>query len=290
MIGNFRILSPNVLDDASIGVSPAAEPLLPVAYLQDPGRSRLWRSTSTALQTIIGDFPEPVSISGFNLYRHNLTSDATLRLRFFSATGLGGNLLFDSQPMAIQGSGAGTIIRKGWGEFAWGPDPWGGGNVFLGWATAYTSAWLDALIVQIRSFSLEVSDASNPAGFLQASRMSLGNYFSPRKNISWGMEFGWDDNSTQYRTDGGSLRTDPRESYRKWSLKMAHLADDERERLTEVLRLAGKRKDMFISIYPGAGGDKERNFSGQVKIVDPLPRFRYTRHENSEIEMHFEET
>lgn len=261
MIANVRLIYDNAADRATLAASPALVSTLPVTNLQDPSRSRPARTTSTADQVVTGEWSRLEMIGGMALSRHNLSSAATLRLELFSGAGLTGTLLFDS----------GTVLAVsafGWGEFGWGMTGWGG-TVFDSWPDRFSNLYFTAVLA--RSFRLTIKDASNSAGYLQCGRLFLGPYFEPISNMSYGLTCGPEEESQQARTDGGTLRTDPLGSFRRWLFDLDWVEPAERATLTEILRLKGKRADMFINCFPGAGGVQERDHAGAVKLTQ-LPK------------------
>lgn len=270
MTGHIRIITPNAADIATLSVSPAAAATLPVTNLQDQTRTRVWRSTSIAQQVISFNWSSGVSLSAFSLVRHNLSPSATIRLRIWNSENQTGTVLYDSGTVAL-----GTSLP--WGIFVWGVDPWGGGNIFSGWAYSFTTLWF-ATVIAARSGSLVIDDAGNAEGYIQASRLFLGPYFSPSINAGdGGLKIGWAESSNQQRTDGGSLRTDGILPNRRISFRLAHLPEVERIQLFEIARVVGLRRDFFLSIFPEDGTATERDFAGQMKFVDPLPEFTYAR-------------
>lgn len=277
---NVRIITPNDADAATLTASPAAVATLPVTNLQDPTRARLWRSISAVPQTIFGDWADAYSVSGFALVRHNLTPNATLRLKIYDGPGQTGMMLYDSGNTAI-----GTAI--GWGELVWGRDAWGGSNIFSGWAYAFTTLWFSADYA--RSFSLTITDTANPDGYLQASRLFLGQYFEPLMNFDYGVSLGWEESSKQQRTDGGTLRTDAFDPYRRITFSLSNLGDGERAQLMEIARKVGMRDDLFLSCFPGQGGAKERDYAGQMKAVQ-VARLSHPRLDRFKTELIFEES
>lgn len=261
MTTNIRLLTPNLSDDCTLTVSPAAVATLPVTYLQDQTRARMWRSTSTADQTIYGDWATPQTISGMVLSRTNLTTSATLRLRLYSGAAQTGSLLYDS-----------TAITKA-GDLSWGY------RDFPMWFTATAS---------VRSFSLVVSDSSNASGYVQASRLVIGAYFEPTYNISFGISLEWAESSKQERTDGGTLRTDGKLPYRIWRFKFGWLNESERASLLEVVRNIGLREDFYVSVFYTDGGVKERDYAGVVKITS-MPKIIHDRVGNFATDLVLEE-
>ncbi len=255
---NFRLIAPNAFDAATLTGSPAMVATLPVGNLQDAARARVARSVGLpATQYVRGDWPASQACSGFALWRHNLTGAATLRLKLWAGAGQTGTLLYDSGAVAI-----GDIIP--YGEYVYGVDTYGAW-LFQDWPVACAILWFAS--VSALSFELAIADPANTAGYVQASRVYLGQYFSPAKNFSYGGKLRWEDDSTQERTDGGSLRTDTREPYRVLRIPLDNLTEVERAALSEILRINGKSRDMFASGFPEDGGTKDRDYSFAAKII-----------------------
>ena len=278
MSANIRLIYDNAADRATLAASPALVTTLPVGNLQDPSRGKPARTTSTADQVITGDFPGIELIGGMAITRHNLSSSAQLRLELFASTGLGGALLFDSALFN-------AIPAFGWGEFGWGAAGWGG-SVFDDWPDRFSTLYFVAVLA--RSFRLTIKDAANPAGYMQIGRLFLGPYFEPSENMSYGLNCAPVEDSKQTRTDGGTLRTDPSGSYRRWSFSLDALPAEERVVITEIMRKQGKRKDMFLNCFPGVGGVKERDYAGAVKLTK-LPDVPHDYYNNWRAALEFEE-
>lgn len=255
MAANVRIITPNESDDAVLSASPALVSTLPVANLQDQTR-KVARTSSLATQHIYGNFNATKQISAFALVRHNLTAAGTYRLKLYDGLNQTGTLVYDSGSIAL-GS------PKGWGEFVWGVDPWGADS-FSGWPSAYVVQYFTQ--VTALSLDLQLDDPANTSGYMEAARLFIGSYFEPSKNMAWGLNMSWQENSTQERTDGGTLRTDARQPYRRWAFSLELLTQGERAQLANIFRKVGLRNDMFLSCFPAQGGQKEIDYAGAVKL------------------------
>jgi hypothetical protein len=258
---NLRLVASNDGDTAAL-TSGDFESTLPVGNLQLEGRARVARTTdATGAKTILGEWPAFKIISCCVLYNNNLTGGATWRLECFDGAAQSGTKVYDSGTVA-------ALPAKGWGEFVWGVDPWAA-TVFTGWGAAYSVLWFTG--VTVRSWRITLTDASNPAGFLQAKRLVMGNYFEPAVNAEYGLQLQWEDDSAQQRTQGGSLRTDRRARYRSLAGTLGRLDASERAVFMEACRVAGLASEIFVSVYPGAGGSQERDYSMLGKFVR-MPR------------------
>lgn len=277
-MSNMRIVTSNVSDSATLSSGDFAA-TLPVGNLQLEGRARVARTTNaTGTKTVNGDLAAAAVVGACVLYNHNLTSAATWRLRLWSGVGQTGTLMHDSGTV-------GALPALGWGEFGWGAVPWGA-SVFYGWGAAFSVLWIPA--VGARSFRVEITDAANPAGYLQAKRLLVGPYFEPAVNVSYGLQLYWEDNSTQRRTQGGSLRTDARVRFRRLKGELDHLTTAERAVAVETLHQVALRAETFISVFPGYGGALERDYSLLGKFT-AMPQFTHGQVASHSAQLAFEE-
>lgn len=262
MSDNLRLIAINEFDSATVAVSPAAASGLPITNLQDSKRARVWRSTSTADQVITGNFSGAVPVDGLVLWRHNLSGAGTWQVELFSSDNQV-NEIYDSGELAVY-----DILPLG--ELDFGADPLGL-SVFSEWGWAYSVLWLPELKMP-RSYRITLSDADNADGYLQASRLVIGRGMQPEYNASWGGSLAWVDESKHQRMAGGSLHVEQVEVYRELEISLDWLTDVDRRRLTEAQRRSGKRGEVFISLYPGAGGAKERDHSlvGRMATTNPF--------------------
>lgn len=259
MGAKLRIIAPNYADDAVLTDSPAMAAALPVANLQDSARARVARSVGLpAPQYVRGNWNESKAVNGFAIWRHNLRATALVRLKLWANQNQAGTLLYDSGAVTI-----GTIIP--YGEFVYGVDVYGGW-LFTNWAASYTTLWFDQ--VHALSFELQMTDAGNPDGYMQVCRLFLGKYWSPSVSHSFGHQMRWQDESTQERTDGNTLRTDPREPFREFRVPVDWLSEADRQALAELIRANGKAKDMFFSLHPDDTGTKGRDYTAACKATD----------------------
>lgn len=265
-MSNLRLVAVNQVDSATLGASPSMSSTLPVTNLQDTRRAKVARTTSTADQTITGNFAAAVVCSAAALWRHNLTSAGTWRIELYSDDDQTGTKVYDSGDTL-------AYTAKCLGDLDWGTDPLGA-SVFTGWSFLYSILWFSP--VPAKSFRLTLKDASNPAGYMEASRLVIGVHLEPAANMEYGCELGWKDDSRQVRMDGGSLHVESVEVYRTAAFELGWLADTERAKWLEIARKTGKRGEVLLSLYPTVGGAKERDhtFLGRLSATEPLNHHR----------------
>lgn len=257
-MANFRVISTNDADAATL-TSGDFLAALPVTNLQIEGRARVARTANaTGNKVVNGNWPTPKVVSALVLYGCNFTSQATLRLELFDGANQTGATVYDSGAVP-------ALEALGWGEFGWGLVPWGA-TVFNGWASTFSVLWLPAFYAA-RSFRITVADAANPAGYLQLKRLLIGSYFEPAVNPDYGMQLHWQSNDQQVRTMASSVRTDIRARYRVLNGTLAGLDPAERAIFMEIARTVGLAAELFVSVYPSAGGATLRDYSMLCKFT-----------------------
>lgn len=262
---NIRIITPNESDAAVLTAAPALVATLPQTNLQDQARERVARTTGLTAQDIKGVLPSSKWVSALALTRHNLTSVATWRLRLYSDAAWT-TLVYDSTAVP-------AVAAKSLGDLEWGIDPLGA-SVFTGWAHAFSCMWFAPVIA--RSFIVTLADGANPAGYMEASRLFLGRYLDSLYNFEWGLRLAWEEDTTQERTDGGTLRSDGVEPNRRMSFRLAWLSPTDRPKFLEWARRDGLRNDFFASGHPTYGGALERDHAMSGKLAE-TPVFAQTR-------------
>jgi len=254
----IRFLLKNLVDLATLSSSDFAASL-PVTNLQTEGRGKVARtSNATGTKTINGNLAASSSINCVVLSRHNLTSAATWRLQLYSAA---------NQVTQVYDSGAVT------------PSP--AASVFSEWdAGSQFSVLYFSTVASVLSFRVELANATNPAGYLEAKRLMLGSYFEPSINVEYPLSLDWRDDSVQRRTMGSSIRTDGRAKYRCLAGSMGRLTEAERATFADACRYAGTSREVWVSAWPGATGAQERDYSlvGKFRSLPRCANHEYNNH------------
>jgi hypothetical protein len=261
MPSNLVMCVKNAIDYATLAASPALISTMPEGHLRLPARGRVARSTSAAAQEISFTWGgQGYYLNFLTLMRHNLEPAATMRVQLF-ATASFTTQIYDSGNVAAYS--AATL-----GDLDFGVDPLGSG-VFDGFLGQRFSTFYFTRVLAL-SGKITITDTGNSASYVEASRLYAGDAteFTYNPNAS---RFGWKDNTEQSRGAGGSLRSDAGISFRKLDLTMAWVSASQRNQLADMLRFAGRRKDIFLSLYPSVGGEKERDYTMLAKFVSDMP-------------------
>ncbi len=259
-MANIRMQTTFAGDLATLSASPAVAASMPVTNLLNMVRYRVMRTTGLADQQIKGTLASPALFSMMWLILCNLTGLATIRVQIYTDAAWT-TLAYDSGVVA-------ALQMRPLSELVWGVDPLGM-TYYSGFAKANAGMYFTPVGGQ--SFTITISDPNNPAGFMEVSRLLMGGHFEFAYNPKYGMKFGWDENTNQQRSDGGSLRSVARANFRKLSIDFSLLPDSDRHVLSDLYRNVGKIKDFLVSVYPGSGGAYERDYTMQAKMVGSLP-------------------
>lgn len=237
-MSNLRIIHDNAADRAMLTASSQAGALGP-ANLQRERKSAVLRSVGTAL-TITATLPLGEIVGGVVLPFCNLTSNAKIRVRGFAAPG-------DAVPVIDTG----LVLACAYaplGAWDWGATAMAV-NAFSFGGGAYARAWFPRATA--RQFVIDLADPGNPAGYIECSRLVMGNYWEPEINASYGASVTPLDTSTLYRTAAGEQRVAAGSTYRKLSLPLEHMTSLDRASVWRLVRGSGKRRPILVSLFPG---------------------------------------
>lgn len=171
-MGNPVIATPALSDAATLTAS-SAPATLPVSNLQGEQPGVVWRALDPAASWVEVDLGAASAINLVALLHHNLGSAATWRIR---AAATQGDLT------AAPGYDSTAIT-------AW---PTAG---LEDWGTVNSVLWLAAAPQSFRWWRIDLADAANPAGFLEAGRLYIADAWQPSRNLEYGWSTAWQDPS-----------------------------------------------------------------------------------------------
>lgn len=238
----LRVIYQNLADAATITASSTASGSTPATNMQKDVKSLVWRSVGTTASLTVNLAADSI-VGGVALPFCNLTSTATIRVRGYSAVDATGTLLFDT-----------TVIDacpyQPLGLWAWGSIPLGLNTYAYGGGT-YGRAWL-ANDEQISCVSLliELIDSFNTAGYIEASRLIIGAYWSPIYNTSFGLSTTTKDLSSHERSEAGDLVTNRGIRYNSMNFDLKWLTPSDRLEFSKITKGSGLPKPLFISLFP----------------------------------------
>lgn len=252
---NLRIVYQNLADTSTITASSTAAGLV-ASNLKLDAKSLVWRSTATTA-TLTVTLATTSTINCIILPFCNLTRTAIISI---NASGLLPDDIL-ACPYTNPGEWASTLIPTGTSKYSY-----GGGT----YARVYFSP------VTVSSLQINISDPGNTAGYIEASRLIVGNYWSPTFNTSFGLTVSPKDMTTNARSEAGDLVSNRGITYNTMSFDLKYLDTTDKTQLLSILKGNGKSKPIFISLFP-EDDDVSKEGAHQIygKLTD-LSGIQYT--------------
>lgn len=259
---NFKLLVDNYYDQATLALSTgteAGEMLL--SNTQQYGNEMRFVSTDFNQVVITGNFDIAKLLSGFVLYRHNLSNTATFQLEIFDDLNQVGVKVYDSLTTP-------AVQQRNYDEWDWRIEKLVS-SPFDNWAVRFSQLWFAEVFGL--SFRITINDPDNEAGEIEVTRIYMGRTFSPSRNFNWGQKTQVKSNSKQVRTDGASLYTKVKKKFRHVTFS-AMLSDIDRVAFFNATDHLGKDIDFFITLYPNSNNQQEMEsaLAGKFTVIPAL--------------------
>lgn len=244
-MANMRVIADNVALVASSLTSATTEATLPLTNMLNDRKSRVARSTGVNWSFEV-NFSVDTLVKAVALAFTNLTPLATMRVRGYassSATVGVTTALFDVTAALCCPAKLSTVRQDGLSNPAL-----FGVNGFSQGYHSYAVRWFEGGTV--RKIAIDISDSTNPAGYLEASRLIMGTYWSPQYNPDYGLQMVTQDTSKSERTDGSDSLTDRGIRFKRMSMNLSQMQSADREAFYDLLALHGTSRPLFISVFP----------------------------------------
>lgn len=251
---------PDEFEYATVAASPAVEPLMPASFAQIDDRSFFLRSIGIADLTVT-----------FNWGGNNRYIDSFLMEQH---TGYGGNVrleLFaedDSATSRVYDSGTGVIIANLVVAESF---PWGIAKLGLPLddqlanEAPYSSFFAG---VQCASGKLTFSNCQDL--YWQIGRILMGRRREAPYNPDHGMSFGKSSNHDHKRKRGGGLDSATAALFAVMKANMFQCTEAERAAWKDLVEAITNRT-VGVSLFPGAGGRKERDHVAIMALAQNEP-------------------
>lgn len=255
----LRIIPRCVTDDAVLTSTPAAAPGLGADNLQLSDRGLVWRVLANSAELTV-NLPAARRAGGVVLWRHQLTSSSTWRVRIYEGADYTGALQYDSGTVQ-------AVPPKALGDLDWGIDPLGAPID----GSDYSYVLLDADVVA-RSIRIDLADPD--ATEIEVGRLFAGPVIRPTYGFGWGLSLAWERETRRTRTAAGGLRIEADAAYRVMKLGLEWITDPERTAWADLLRDTGNGRELWISARTGNGGRLEADNAMLGALIGNPPLVR----------------
>ena len=259
------ISSTNYADTGTVTVDNAVG-TLPITNLQDRQIVKIWRNSQTTAQIDV-DFGQGRIVDFAALIKHTISQTGKIRWRLSNASDFSSTVydsgLIDAWPIVEE---FGTLP---WGVFSW------GGYLNITVAAQYTISTFAVLSspVQARYMRIDISDADNTDGYIQAGRLIAGPAYKPSINYGNGIEFEFVDDSRVTKSRGGQTFIDEIERFRRIRFDLINLPENEmfQNVFNAIDRLRGVAQDILIIPQPDEPTTWiTQNIYGRITQTSPI--------------------
>lgn len=221
------------------------------------------------------------SLRALALVNHNLSQAATWKVSL--GTSSGGSQVYAG---SFQSAWALTFAEGG---IEWEANNWWGagvGDEYTG--HPFIAPFILAASYDARYVRVEISDATNAAGYVQIGRVFVGGGFVPTYNAAYGLQDSWVDLSSTESADNGALFATVRRRQRRTRFELGYTSLDEGAILYELARRQGTVYDVLylpdLADYQVA---QRYGYLGRLRELQPLeypyPRARAIAFEVEEL-------
>lgn len=243
----MRIIYDNKADSATITASTTTGSLA-ASNMQNEYKGKHHRSTGTSVSYTL-TWAQAQSIGGVGLPATNLSPTSTIRVRLYTNTA-DINPVADSGTIAASGSAQTTIWN--WSN------PLDANSFIYGGATK-SAVWFNQHY-SVKKVVIDLVDTTNPAGYIDCSRIVCGPYWEPTYNVSNGLTYSLVDTSEVIRNDSGDLLSDRGFVHDQISFDLSVIVESDKTKLLEIMKYVGVSKNIFISLFPESNSSREQNY------------------------------
>ena len=278
-LNNLRILYDNKVDlsTTTLTASSSATGQTPVTNLALDSKSKLWRSstsTTTTVKVFLKVVMASTTVQAIILPFTNLTSAATIRIYGYTGTApsLGGTVdtpTFTAGTTLVFDTGSGTLACPYSNVSIWntGTTPTGANTYSFGGGT-YARIYIPTGIqAAATSLIIEINDV-NTDKYVEAGRLIMGAYWSPKFNTSFGLANNTRDTSIHIRTESGDLISNRGPRFGGMSFDLRYMDKTDRDNLYYILKGNGLARPLFISLFPENSDDY--NLEQQYQLYGKL--------------------
>ena len=299
-MAKLRIVAENIVDTGTIIPTPELAENTVATNLQHFSRSKVARTNSTAGELVLNNLtdtttsevltdtdtgnpltdtgggtvvsvtqelfiqlPSVKRVSAAIFGSHTFNEGMQLEIELFSDR-IGSTLIISSGVLTIGAADVGPA-NVAWDAFLGGApvDVADMSNDFK--PRANFVHWFDAVYTGVQSIKITLYLNVEQ---VEIGRLIIGEYLEPSFNHDYGHKLSWVEKGKQYRTAGYTLRSDITIPYRRFEFSLNTIVDEDRIKLQTDLGYAGKRRDIYVSLYPD-NTDVEliKDYSGIVKII-----------------------
>ena len=257
---NVAFIFNNVVEKSTITCTNESASL-PASNIKNSYKSKPYRSSTLTSSTITGILGTAARIDCIAVVGHNIAEGSEVYLKLYDSS----NVLQYTSPDLVN-EGAFEILP--WGDLDWGYNPYGAAVDALDNAVA--EFYFPDNQVQTKKWELVIVNPIATIGnYIQIRKLFLGMAFRPKFNFSLGYSFRLMDDAKLDRTSTGVLLSDLFTiQYKSIDFDLSVIDELDRSRLLTEMRIIGRSKDFFVSLFPESNTTKKFQYRMLAKLAD----------------------
>jgi hypothetical protein len=267
-MANCMLGFPNRIDQAALS-GGAWTAGLPLTMLQNRIIGKVARTVDTAPASTWFDIDLGAGrkIQIVSLTNHNCSLRARYRITAANASDF-------ALPTYDSGWSDVWPVVYPFGTLEWADDNWWSGRYTAEQASGFTPALIHLLptYALARYWRIEIDDALNPAGFVQAGRAFIGPAWQPVLNMSYGASLAWETKTEVQESIGGAEYFQRRTPYRVQKLSLDWMRQDEAfAQAFELMKQAGIDQEvLFVHDPADTVHALRRRFLARLRTLGPI--------------------
>jgi hypothetical protein len=234
---------------------------LPVTNVADRRITRVARTTSAAAANTVIDIDcgATKSMRGFGLFNHNLQSTAQWRIKA-SLSAIGSTDVLDSGAKNVLQMSLSPDVLE-WEDTGW----WEG--IGDGWVrNMHPIIYVHSELISARYVRIEITDTTNPDGYVQVGRAFAGPVLEPAYNDDLGRGSGFVDFNTFDVGEAGAEFARLGRKVKRETVTLSWLTEAEARFLRGISRQRGTDDDvLYVPDVGSASAQQEYGFLGRIE-------------------------
>ena len=259
-MGNIGLGWPDRVSAATVS-GGSWQATLPVTNVADRRVTRVARSTSAALANTVIDIDcgATKSMRGFGLFNHNLQSTAQWRIKA-SLSAIGSTDVLDSGAKNVLQMSLSPDVLE-WEDTGW----WEG--IGDGWVrNMHPIIYVHSELISARYVRIEITDTTNPDGYVQVGRAFAGPVLEPAYNDDLGRGSGFVDFNTFDVGEAGAEFARLGRKVKRETVTLSWLTEAEARFLRGISRQRGTDDDvLYVPDVGSASAQQEYGFLGRIE-------------------------
>lgn len=237
MANRMRVVSDNIADRGTVAAGSVA---ITAAYLISDEKTEAWRSVASTTSTNVSvSWPTAESVSMVAFPLCNFSPTAAITVQLYSDTA--GTVLVYTSPSTLCSASAAIKVA---------------GLTLTQSASAYNYLGGTSVVVyfplrtDVKKVVINIADASNLQGYLEAARLVVGAYYTPDHDAEVGATMTPLDTTTTTRSDAGSLKREIGTKSKNITFDLATMQASDRQNIWRIVSYCGTAYPVWVSLYP----------------------------------------